>query len=126
MPSATSAYISPANAPLTASSAKYMTSIASHCRDGQRPFDDAGLAGFVDDLRLHGDARPALVDRLDDRRIALLDDIAAQLARARDLAVVGVELLVQTDEGPHPQRLGQRGVDAPHRLADQLRDLGLL
>src|SRR5512143_99586 len=125
MPSATSAYISPANAPLTASSRKYMTSIASHLHDRQLALGHAGLSGLVDDLCLHGDARPAAVDGLDDRRIARFDHVAPQFARARDLAVVGIELLVQADEAPQSQRLGQRGVDAAHRVADQLRHLGL-
>ena len=47
------------------------------CTD-KRPLDDADLTGLVADLGLHRHGLPAGVDRVDDRLIALLDDIAAQ------------------------------------------------
>src|SRR5574337_581575 len=126
MPIATSEYISPDIAPLIASSSRYIRSIASDLHDAQLALGDAGLAGLVDDLRLHRHARVPGVDGVDDRRVTFLDDIAAQLAGARDLAVVGVELLVQADEAAQLQRLGQGGVDALHCGLHQLDDLGLL
>ena len=42
----------------------------------------------------------AVVERLDQRRVALGDEAAADLLRAGQLAVVGVELLVQDEEAP--------------------------
>ena len=49
--------------------------------------------------------------------VVLLDDVAAQLARARHLAVVGIELLGQVHEAPEAERLRQKLVDmAQHAL----------
>ena len=95
-------------------------------RHGQFALGGAHLAGFVHHLRLHRDAGLAAVDRLDDGRVALLHHVAPQLAGARDLAVVGVELLVQAHVVLHAQGLGQLGVDPVHRLAQQRDHLGLL
>ncbi len=55
----------------------------------------------------------AVVERRDQRRVAVGDDGAAHLLRARQLAVVGVELLVQDQEAPdlrgrHLRLVGER------------------
>ena len=43
-------------------------------------------------------SRRAVVERLDQRRVALGDEAAAHLLRARQLAVIGIEFLVQDQE----------------------------
>src|SRR5882672_8387639 len=48
--------------------------------------------------RIDADLRPALVDRLDDVAVLFGDHAAADLARARQLTVVGVEFLVEEQE----------------------------
>src|SRR5215470_9200612 len=57
----------------------------------------------------------AVVERRDQRRVALADQAAAHLLRTSDLAVVGIELLVQDEKAPdlsagHHLVLDQRAV----------------
>ena len=58
-----------------------------------------------------GIAALAGIDRLDDVGVFLADHAAADLARAGELAVVGVELLVEQQELGDALRRRQRGVD---------------
>ena len=64
----------------------------------------------------------AVVERRDQRRVALGDERAAHLLRAGQLAVVGIELLVQDQEAPdlrgrHLRLVGQRRLTSSTRLA---------
>ena len=73
----------------------------------------------------------AVVERVDQRRVALGDEAAAHLARARQLAVVGVELLVQDQEAPDLRARHRRARSASARFTsstcfgDQVVDLRL-
>ena len=70
-----------------------------------------------------------VVERVDQRRVLLADEAAAHLARARELVVVGVELLVQDQEAVD-LRVGELGlarevgVHLLDAVADQLVHLG--
>jgi hypothetical protein len=64
------------------------------------------------------------VERVDDGCIAFFDHVAAQLARARDLAVVGVELLVQVTKRRSRSGSGSVALTRCTRLAHQLDHLG--
>src|SRR6185503_11215218 len=91
------------------------------------------------DLRAHGGALAVLVghfggdlglaraavQRLDDRRVLLGDDAPAQLAGARDLGVVGVEILGEQQESAHARRAEQALVALLDFGADQAAHLGL-
>src|SRR5215470_2580708 len=71
-----------------------------------------------------GLARPA-VDRRDERLVAFGDEAAAHLLRARDFAVVGVELFVQDQEAAnlragHSLLLRQRAVHLLHMLGEHV------
>src|SRR5688572_11379694 len=84
----------------------------------------AGAAVLEANLRLDHAALDARVQRIDDRGVLLAYEAAAHLARARELSVVGIELLVQDHEAVHlaagELRVGgEVGVDLFHALADQ-------
>src|SRR5579885_328077 len=70
------------------------------------------------------------VERGDERAVFVRDEAAAHLARAGELAVIGVELLSQDEEaldlraGEH-RVLRQVAVDLLDAVADELVDLGL-
>ena len=68
----------------------------------------------------------AVVERGDDRPIAVLDDVAAQFAGAGHLAVVGIKLLGQVDEPAHRQAGQKQLVDVAHDAGDEVVDLGAL
>ena len=91
----------------------------------------AGAAVLVGDLGLDLHDVALRVERLDQRRVLLGDEAPAHLARAGDLLVVGVELLVQQEE-PADLRARELGLaeEAPVHpldlLPDQLVHLGLL
>src|SRR5438309_4704078 len=78
-------------------------------------------------LRLDEAARLARVEGIDQRGVFLADMAAAHLARARELAVVGVELLLQYEE-TLDLRVAERGIGGEvavhffHALAHQLVD----
>src|SRR5690242_6582235 len=59
------------------------------------------------DLGLDLDARRLRIERLDEFAIALADEAAPHLARPRQLAVIGVELLMQDEKAPD-LRAGER------------------
>src|SRR5690242_5621534 len=60
---------------------------------------DVALAPVLEGhLRLDPGARRLRVERLDERAVALADEAAPHLARPRQLAVIGIELLVQDEE----------------------------
>src|SRR5262249_44053380 len=76
-------------------------------RLGRRPVDDRHVAldhtlAAVLEGHFGADMRRlrAVVERLDQRAVTLGDEAAAHLARARKLAVVGVEQLGQHEEAP--------------------------
>ena len=76
---------------------------------------DVGLAG-------------APVECVDQGRVALGDEAAAHLLGAGDLAVVGIELLVQDEKAPdlrtrHRLLLGERAVHLRHVLRQHVVDL---
>src|ERR1700752_4849582 len=56
--------------------------------------DTLGGAALEADHGVDGDVALSAVDRVDDPSVFLVDDAAADFARARQFAVVGVELLV--------------------------------
>ena len=102
--------------------------IGLHVDDAHVALDDA-LAAVLE-RHLGGDVAllGAVVERLDERPVAIGDEGAAHLLRARQLAVVGVELLVQDQEAPdlrgrHLRLLGQRPVELVDALGDHLVDL---
>ena len=80
----------------------------------------------IADRRFHQHRVPITIDRVDDRLVALLHDVAADLAGSRDFAVVGIEFLVQADEFPQLQSGWQRAVDVLHGRGDQGDDLRFL
>ena len=61
------------------------------------------------DERLDVLDRRARVERVDQHRVFFGDEAAAHLARARQLVVVGIELLVQDQEAVH-LRVGETGL----------------
>src|SRR5688572_11544064 len=66
-----------------------------HGRDGERHVAPGPRSVLVGDRRADSHVATVAVERRDDVRIALTDDAAPHLACARELLVVGVELLVQ-------------------------------
>src|SRR6185312_9684145 len=99
-----------------------------HIDDRQLRADRAGAAILETHLRLHRAARGGAIERLDDARILLRDEPAPDLARARELAVVGVELLVQDHEAVDlapgelriPREVGVHLLDAAADEVDHL------
>src|SRR3954464_6956023 len=71
--------------------------------------DLARAAVLVAHLRLDMHALAAVVQRGDERRVLFSDEAPAHLARARQLLVVGIELLVQ-DEEAMDLRVGDLGL----------------
>src|SRR3954465_1724635 len=71
--------------------------------------DLAGAAVLIAHLRLDVHALAAVVQRRDERRIFFSDEAPAHLARARQLLVVGIELLVQ-DQEAMDLRVGDLGL----------------
>src|SRR5262249_4379890 len=70
---------------------------------------------------------PTAIERGDERRVAFGDEAAADLLRARDFAVVSIELFVQDQEAPnlrtgHRLLLGQRPVHLLHVLREHVID----
>ena len=68
-----------------------------------------------------------VIQRVDQRLVALLDEAAAYLLGARNLAVVGVELLVEDQEAldlcsRHHRLARQRTIDLGDMLLDQIVD----
>src|SRR5579859_7090517 len=62
------------------------------------------------------------IDGVDDVGVFFVDDATADLARARELAVVGVELLVEQQKSGNALRRWQRGVDGLDLVLQQLID----
>src|SRR5437773_1171663 len=88
---------------------------------------DGGLpAVLVGDGRGQLDLVLARVERVDHRSVFLGDEAPPHLARARDLGVVGLQVLGEEEEALDARGLGQRRVPPGDLLADQLADLGLL
>src|SRR5690242_2600403 len=80
--------------------------------------DDTDLAGFVADLRFHQHGLPIVVNRIDDWRVSLLDDVAADFPGPSNFAVVGVEFLVQADEPANLLSGGEGAVDVANGVSD--------
>src|SRR5918997_4340530 len=97
-----------------------------HGLDGERHVALDPRSVLVGDRRADGHVAAVAVERRDDGRIALADHAAPHLARARQLLVVGVELLVQEHEALHADALRQIPVRARYVLCDQLVDLRFL
>src|SRR5258706_9413117 len=126
-PSATSEYMTPFSNPLMVSSMAKRRSGMRHVLEA----DDTRHVGrapvLVGDRGAHGHRVGApVVERVDDVVVALVDEATPQLARARDLPIVGVELLVEEREAAYALRGRQRLVGAPYLVEDQGVDLGVL
>src|SRR5882672_6637704 len=99
-------------------------------QDAQVRGDGADAAILEAHLGLDEAARLARIERIDERRVLLGDVTAAHLARARQLAVVRVQLLVKHEKTPD-LRVAQGGVagevavDLLHALADEVANRGL-
>src|SRR6516165_9241380 len=76
----------------------------------QRGADALGGAVLETDLGVDRNGVLAAVNRFDDVGVFLVDDAAADLARARQLAIVGVEFLVEQEKAGDALRRRQRGV----------------
>ena len=91
------------------------------------PFELALAAVLIGDLGGYRGLGGAVVEALDQRRVALGDEAAADFLRARQFAVVGVEFLGQDEEAPD-LRARHRRLPASERLTastcfcDQLGD----
>src|SRR5947209_10347339 len=79
--------------------------LASHGVDAEGHTYDRRLPRLVPHLGLDEDLRALAVEARDEIRVTLLDESAPHLARAGELLVVRIELLVQEDE---PDDLGDR------------------
>ena len=90
-----------------------------HIGDRDRRAQHRLAAVLVGDRGADLDRVGAAVERLDDRGVFLGDKAAADLARAGDLVVVGVEFLVEHEKTPDPDRIGQAGVAVADFVADQ-------
>ena len=86
--------------------------------------DHAGAAVLEGHLGLDRDLVGAGVERLDQGPVALVDHAAAHLAGPGQLAVVGIELLVEQQEARDPLGRRQRGVDLLDLALEQVVDLG--
>src|ERR671932_611391 len=85
--------------------------------------DDALAAVLEGDLGRYVGLGRAVVEGLDQRRVALGDEAAADFLGARELAVVGVELLVQDKEAFHLRAAHARlACKRPVHLVDVLLD----
>src|SRR5215475_4121162 len=62
---------------------------------GERGLDPLRGAVLEPYLRVDVDVRPSGIDRTDDVAVFVGNDVAADLAGARQLAVVGIELLIK-------------------------------
>src|SRR5260370_1266272 len=96
-----------------------------------RPDGELGLHGrltavLVGDDRVHRYRRPVREECVDDLGVLLGHEAAPHLPRARDLLVVGVELLVEQDELADARALRQVAVHPLHLLPDEVAGLGLL
>src|SRR5436190_19670731 len=120
-----SEYMSPISTPLTSS-----TSVKSHSNmdvlDRDARAHGCALAVLVADLGGDLGFRSAVVKRVDHRRVFLGDHPPPQLPRARNLGVVGVEILRQQEKPPHARRVRQPLVALLDFAADQAPDLRLL
>jgi len=91
-----------------------------HLERGADPLPRAVLEG---DGGVDRDRRVAAIDRVDDVAVFLADHAAAHLAGAGQLAVIGVQLLVQQQEAADALRLRQAGIHRLDLAADQAIDL---
>src|SRR4029453_6472034 len=126
-----SAYISPVNTPLEISSRKKPKS--SDMGDGSLDVLDVNGGSqralatvLVGDGRAQLDVAAARVEGLDDRRILLGHVPAPDLAGARHLRVVALQVLGQQQEAPDLLRVRQGFVASAYLVADQAPNLGLL
>src|SRR5258705_10650336 len=120
-----SEYMSPMRTPLvTSASVKSQSNM--HVLDGDPGAHSRALTVFVGDLGGDLGLGRAAVERLDHRRVLFRDHAPAQLARARDLGVVGVEVLGEQQEAPHAVGGEQALVAALDLAANELAHLGLL
>ena len=94
--------------------------------NAQIRLDDAFAAVLVAHGRAHVDPVQSCVHRLDHIGIAGVENVPPQLARAGHLGLVGVKLLVQQHETPHPAGRRQVHIHIFHRLPDQFANLGFL
>src|SRR3989442_14167298 len=100
--------------------------LASYGVDAEGHTHDRRLPCLVPHLGLDEDLRALAVEARDEIRVALLDESAPHLARAGELLVVRVELLVQEDEPDDLGRARELAVDTVDMVGDELVHLGLL
>ena len=87
---------------------------------GERGADALGGAVLEADHGIDRNVALAAVDRVDNRRVFLVDDAAADFSGAGQFAVVRVEFLVEQQEFGDALRRRQRGVDRFDLLTHQL------
>ena len=94
--------------------------IASEIDHRQRGADSLGGAVLEADHGVDRDVALAAVDRVDNAGVFLVDDVAANLSRAGQFAVIGIEFLIEQEEAGNALRRRQRRVDRFDFLAQQL------
>src|SRR3990170_2472416 len=129
-PSAMREYMSPIRMPLDIRRAKNCHSNTRrrllHILDLDARLDRRLAAVLVGDRRRQLYLIPAGVEGVDDRRVLLGDEAAADLARARDLGVIGLQVLREQEEAPDLRGVGEGPVALLDLLSDERPDLGLL
>src|SRR5215207_1638907 len=139
-PSAINEYMSPIDAPLMSSAnansssspiagsrSRSFQGASGRCRamDGDGGIERAPAAIFERDLHAQLNLLGVAVECFDDLGILLGDEVAANLAGARHLGVVGFELLVDKQDPAHAYRVRKRQVDLCDLVEDETGDLGL-
>src|ERR1017187_2806614 len=128
MPSATRPYIRPTRAPLIVNSARNIKSMAAllHRHEREVAAQMPHRTGFVGDAHHKVDLVASVVEGVAPLGVALVEHMAAQFARARLLAVVWIELLVQVDEALDAQGGRLQFVDVAHNAGDEIANLRFL
>src|SRR3989304_1316539 len=97
-----------------------------HILDLDARLDRRLAAVLVCDRRRQLYLIPAGVEGVDDRCVLLGDEAAPDLARARDLGVIGLQVLREQEEAPDLRGVGEGPVALLDLLSDERPDLGLL
>src|SRR5689334_17095133 len=114
-----SEYMRPISTPL-ATSASVKPQSNTDVLDGDPGAQRRALAVFIGDFGGDLGLGRAVVERLDHRLVFLRDHAAPELPCARDLGVVGVEILGEQEEPPHARGPEQPLVAALDLGADEV------